>query len=251
MKISVIMMSYLDEYPNARTNSIPKFKRAVNSFLEQDYENKELVIVADGCDITKSLYEKHFSKYDNVNLIWVEKSKSRWPGKIRQLGIYYSTGDYIAYLDADDVIMPTHLSSISKAITESNGAKFLLNTGGSVPIIIDEPYKFEKTGIIEITSSFKLDMQTIENNAKAGKIYIVDLPLYGKLMLYKLTFEDPSGTHLVVHSRNVNSKWSSIDDPMGGEDKVFIEELKKEYKPYMFKEYTYIVCHSKMKNHDV
>ena len=251
MKISVIMMSYLDEYPSARTNSIPKFKRAIDSFLSQDYEDKELVIVADGCDVTKHIYEKYFRHHENVNLIWVEKSKSRWPGKLRQLGIYYSTGDYIAYLDADDVIMPNHLSGIANRIKESNNAKFLLNTGGSIPIIIKEPYMFEQTGFIEVTSSFKITKEQIEANMAALKIYRINLPLYGELMMYKLTFLDPSGTHLIVHSRNVESKWSSIDTPMGGEDKLFIEDLKKECEPYMFKQHTYIVCHSKMKNHDV
>ena len=251
MKISVIMMSFLDDYPNARTNSIPKFKRAVYSFINQDYQDKELIIVADGCDVTKHIYEKHFSSHENISLIWVEKSKNRWPGKLRQLGVDYAAGDYIAYLDADDVIMPDHLDKIAANIKESNNAKFLLNTGGSIPIIIHEPYKYEQTGKIEVTKDFHITKESMEKSFQTGRAYNVKLPLYGDLMMLKINFEDPSGTHLIVHSKDVKSRWQSIDNPMGGEDKLFIETLKKECEPYMYKEFTYIVCHSKMKGHDV
>ena len=48
MKISVIMQSYLGEYPGARSNPKYKFVRAVNSFLLQKHPDKELIIVSDG-----------------------------------------------------------------------------------------------------------------------------------------------------------------------------------------------------------
>jgi glycosyltransferase involved in cell wall biosynthesis len=251
MKISMIMMSFLDDYPNARTNSIPKFKRAVYSFINQDYEDKELIIVADGCDVTKHIYEKYFSQHDNITLLWAEKSKNRWPGKLRQLGVDYCDGDYIAYLDADDVIMPDHIDRIVKNIKDSNYSKFLLNTGGSIPIIIHEPYKYEQTGRIDITDTFHVTKESIEAAKSTGRAYTLQLPLYGELTMLKINFEDPSGTHLIIHSKDIKTRWQSIDTPMGGEDKLFIETLKKEYEPFIYKEYTYIVCHSKMKGHDV
>ena len=244
-------MSFLDDYPNARTNSIPKFKRAVYSFINQDYEDKELVIVADGCDITKHLYEKYFRHHENITLIWVEKSKNRWPGKLRQLGVDYSSGDYISYLDADDLILPEHLDNIAKNIKASKNSKFLLNSGGSIPLIIHDKHKWETEGIIDVTDTFKVTKQDLENSRASGKAYMLNIPLYGQLHMMKLNFSDPSGTHLIVHAKDVKSRWQSIDNPMGGEDKIFIETLKKEHEPYMYKEFTYVVCHSKMKGHDV
>jgi glycosyltransferase involved in cell wall biosynthesis len=61
-KISVITPSYLGEYENCASDRENKFIRAVNSFIANTYENKELVIIGDSCDITERLLTENFSK---------------------------------------------------------------------------------------------------------------------------------------------------------------------------------------------
>ena len=52
-KVSVIMASYLSVYGTTpRPNLDKKFIRAVKSFINQTYPEKELIIVADGCTTT-------------------------------------------------------------------------------------------------------------------------------------------------------------------------------------------------------
>ena len=53
MKLSLVMQSYLGEYPGSRQNAVDKFHRAVKSVLNQNNPNWELVVIADGCKITK------------------------------------------------------------------------------------------------------------------------------------------------------------------------------------------------------
>lgn len=116
MRISVIMASYLGEYPGCASNRVFKFKRAVDSFILQNYNNKELIIVSDGCDITESLYNELYKNNENIIFVKIEKQVT-FSGETRNKGIELSTGDYICYLDTDDFLSRQHLENISKQIT--------------------------------------------------------------------------------------------------------------------------------------
>jgi len=126
MKISVIMPSYLEDYlihvgtvqVKSAVNRDGKFIRAVNSFVDQEYKDCELIIVSDGCKKTVKLYEKHFSKYQNIKLKKTPK-QSMFSGKVRQKGIENATGEWIVYLDSDDVIGTKHLSTIVRQLRSS------------------------------------------------------------------------------------------------------------------------------------
>ena len=111
------MASFLGEYPGGAQNRVSKFIRSVKSFLEQTYQNKELIIVSDGCDITESVYKENFS--NNQNIIFEKLPKDvLFGGKIRNKGIELSTGDWICYLDTDDFLSKDHLQLISKQISD-------------------------------------------------------------------------------------------------------------------------------------
>ena len=110
MKISVIMASYL-QMPN-KSNQGQKFIRAVKSFLNQSYQgDKELIVVADGCQITMELFHQNFSGNPQLKIIPIPKQPP-YSGEVRNEGIRYTTGEIITYLDADDVMGKNHLQII-------------------------------------------------------------------------------------------------------------------------------------------
>ena len=124
--ISIIMQSYLKDYPGSRSEPGDKFIRAVNSFKDQVYTNNELIIVADGCKITLELYDKHYKDDPTIRLIYVSRNtgeqstyetvgddKKYFRGYPRQIGVDAATGDLISYMDSDDVMLPHHTQSIS------------------------------------------------------------------------------------------------------------------------------------------
>ena len=117
MKISVVMASYLGNYPRGAKNRVNKFIRAVNSFLAQEYQNKELIIISDGCDITENIYNEYFINYDNIIFEKIKKDVL-FGGKTRNKGIELSSGDWICYLDTDDFLSSNHLKKISEQISE-------------------------------------------------------------------------------------------------------------------------------------
>ena len=55
-KISIIMQSFLGNYPGSRKDPDFKFMRAVKSFQTQLYKNCELIIVSDDCIQSLCLY---------------------------------------------------------------------------------------------------------------------------------------------------------------------------------------------------
>ena len=117
MKISVIMASFLGEYPSSAKNRESKFIRSVNSFINQTHQDKELIIVSDGCDITKKLYQENFSNNPQIKCLQLNK-QPLFSGVIRDSGIREATGDIISYLDTDDLYGKTHLQTISQQFTD-------------------------------------------------------------------------------------------------------------------------------------
>ena len=63
MRISVIMPVYLGEYPTRGSNPEYKFKRAVETYIDQEYKDSELIIVSDGCRIAEGIWRNNFINY--------------------------------------------------------------------------------------------------------------------------------------------------------------------------------------------
>lgn len=109
MKVSVVMASWLAN--PQRQDLDKKFVRAVKTFLNQTYEDKELIIVSDGCQKTIDLYNEHFKKEKNIKF-FASPKQIPYSGGIRDIGIKMADGDIICYLDSDDLFSKTHLQTI-------------------------------------------------------------------------------------------------------------------------------------------
>lgn len=119
MKVSIIIPSSLAKRKHQAADPEMKLIRAVNSALKQDYEDTEIIVIADGCDQTilsvQSTFEKEWRK-ELIKTIWIEKQPTL-SGNVRNYGIECSIGDITCYLDADDYLGTDHVSTIVKHFT--------------------------------------------------------------------------------------------------------------------------------------
>jgi glycosyltransferase involved in cell wall biosynthesis len=81
-------------------------EEAINSVLHQSYKNWELIIVDDGSTDNTAEVAKRFTNLPNISYHWQPNGKQ---GKARNLGISKAKGDWIAFLDADDVWLENKL----------------------------------------------------------------------------------------------------------------------------------------------
>ena len=77
---------------------------AIESVLAQTYENIEIIIINDGSPEDLSEFVKEYN--DKIRYVHQE---NRGAAAARNVGINLSKGEYIAFLDADDIWMPNKL----------------------------------------------------------------------------------------------------------------------------------------------
>jgi glycosyltransferase involved in cell wall biosynthesis len=90
-KISCLMLT---------RNRFGPFKKALKDFLNQDYANKELVIINNGSLLYKLMVKNHL-KNVNGNITYVESERLSI-GELRNLGMARCSGEFIAIFDDDD-----------------------------------------------------------------------------------------------------------------------------------------------------
>jgi len=106
---------------------IPTYKRpatldrAINSVLNQTYDNIEIIIVDDngkGSRFQKKT-EKQMEKYDqNEKIKYIKHNVNKNGAAARNTGIENANGDYIAFLDDDDEFLPKKIELQIKKLNQ-------------------------------------------------------------------------------------------------------------------------------------
>ena len=83
-------------------NCVEFLQEAINSVLSQRYQDFEIIVIDDGSsDNTKEVVGEYINR--NFNKIRYFYQKNKGPSAARNKGIKESKGEYIAFLDADDI----------------------------------------------------------------------------------------------------------------------------------------------------
>ncbi len=108
-KISVIIPVY---------NTEKLLKLCVDSILSQDYPDVEIILVNDGSsDNSPLICDDYAAKFEQVHVI---HQSNKGVSFARNTGLEHATGDFIAFVDADDLLFsPRSLTLLMEAITSS------------------------------------------------------------------------------------------------------------------------------------
>jgi len=98
----------------------------IESVLQQDYPNFELIIVNDGSTDNSSKIIANYAESDK-RIILINQANSGKPSIARNHGLKNSTGEYICYLDADDSFMPDKLSKVMNGFKENPDFDFIFH----------------------------------------------------------------------------------------------------------------------------
>jgi len=130
MKYSIIIPVY---------NAEKYLKKCIDSILDQNYKNYELILVNDGSsDSSGSICNKY--KDSVVKVIHKENGGST---SARKAGSSIAKGEYIVFIDADDFIEQDFLERINQYIDEYDNPSIMIwgfKNVNSLGEIIGEPY---------------------------------------------------------------------------------------------------------------
>lgn len=109
MKISVVVPVY----------NVEKYlKRCIESILLQTYKDYEIILVNDGStDKSGEICNNYVEKYSNIRVI---NKSNKGLSDTRNVGIRYSRGEYIFFLDSDDYIVPNCLEVLYRNMVNNN-----------------------------------------------------------------------------------------------------------------------------------
>lgn len=244
IKISVVMQSYLGDYPGSRSEPERKFIRAVNSFLEQTNKNTELIVISDNCKITEKLYNENYKENDRVKFKLYESNSKKmyekdsetinYVGEPRQIGVDMTEGDIITYMDSDDFLTKNYLEILLKYWEFNSNLDWIINKcwwDNEVVLIKD---KIEN-------HSLMFDTQ-ISNDTT--KIEGLDSSWVRSFVKHNLVLQSPG---LISHKKTCDIKWTNVTSEGDmSEDILFYNNMLDKYKngKYIYL-LGYVRCHLK------
>lgn len=145
-KISVIIPTY---------NCGKYIPEAIDSVLSQTYKDLEIIVIDDGStDNTKEVLKKYEGK---IRYICRERGGV---SKARNSGLKIASGQYIAFLDADDIWLPEKLEKQTAFLSENKEVDFV-----ACDLVL-----FDENGALDGTyfgrSGFEYSLKVIDNGFK-------------------------------------------------------------------------------------
>lgn len=169
--------------------------RCLDSILAQDHEALEVILVNDGSPDDSAQIIRRYDE-ENPGRFVVITQENQGLGMARNNGIKAATGEFICFVDSDDWIEPTYVSTMAER-AQRTGADvvvstcwFELNDGPRLPY----PFMTRRTSMTgEEAAKLALNLFSIQTNAW-NKLYRRSLFLDNDIVFPSIYYEDVATT---------------------------------------------------------
>jgi len=121
-KFSVIMPSY---------NNSQFMKQALESVINQTYKNLEIIVINDGSESSHSeKIDKIVLSYEDDRIFYIKNKKNLSKSVSLNIGLDFSSGDYLNYHDNDDVSNLNRFEILNNFIQTFERAPSLVTSSG-------------------------------------------------------------------------------------------------------------------------
>ena len=182
-KVSVIIPCY---------NREKHIRACIESLITQTYgiNNLELIFLNDAStDRTMSIIKEYESEYpQSILLLNLSEQSGGFVGKVRNIGLSYATGEYITFVDSDDMCVKELIETLVTGIVENEscdcaGCGAVMFSSGS---ILRKYESFDHVFDMSVPSEKKLYLLTEGERCSVwGRIYRTDF-----LKEHNVTFSD-------------------------------------------------------------
>ena len=174
---------------------IPTFNRAhligvtLDSILQQSFQNWECIIVDDGSTDDTEKFIETYSKKD-ARFVYLSRPKNlkRGANSCRNFGYSNSNGDYIKWLDSDDILLPNALEN-----------QYNLFSNDATDVVVS------KLEFIDFETKNRIKINAIQSDDLIYDYFIGKIAFYVSGPLWKRTF-------LEKQSVLFDEKVSNLDD---------------------------------------
>ncbi len=210
-KVSIIMPSY---------NSEKYIKQAVKSVIKQTYLNWELIIVDDcSTDNTRKIL-KNLS-LEEKRLIVIELDANKGAANARNKGIEYASGNYIAFLDSDDLWVENKLDNQIKFMKKNNVLfcctfyDKIDSNSKSMENIIEYPEMADYESLLRFCPG---NSTVIYNSSSVGKVFVPDIKKRNDYLMWLSLIKKAGKLYCLpevlsshrVHSQGLSSNKKSL-----------------------------------------
>ncbi len=236
-KVSIIIPTY------NRANII---SQTLDIVLRQNYPNWECIIVDDSSsDYTTEMIGFYLTRDDRFCYIQQDSKKSLGPSACRNIGVDEANGEYVIFLDSDDLLSKECLSNRISFVSRNSHYDFW---------IFKTEIFYNHTSNLKLFNFLPSDKDEISFYLKSfldgATPFNIMAPLWKKDFLHKIgkfdeefrLYEDPE-----IHIRALLDNPKIITDTLGSVDSFYRIDITEKRKILRLKKYQSAVLNNKYK----